>query len=89
MLTGVNTSIKSNVGMGKTARRKIGLWVVPFVLGVPFALLFMAGELLAWPLEKHRHRSFPIWLLWNLIRAALPTVLLFLAILLLLRWRRH
>ncbi len=50
------------------ARTRVGLWIVPFVLGLPFALLFMLGDLIARPLEKHRHEHLAVWLLWNLLR---------------------
>jgi|GEM_PF-5590241 len=50
---------------GKT---RLGLWVIPFVLALPFLPLLFAGEVLAWPLQKHRHRNLAFWLLFNLLR---------------------
>ncbi len=54
-----------------------GVW---FVLLLPFSLVFMFGDLLAWPLAEHRHRSVPCWLLWNLLRLSIPIAILLLGV---------
>ena len=73
-------------------RTKVGLWVIPFVLTMPFVLLLMGGELLARPLEKHRHKSVSAWLLWNIARllgGLLAAVLLGALGGLVIGWLRH
>ena len=47
--------------------RRVAFWA-----SLPLALVLMTGELLAWPLAKRRHSSFPAWLLYTTLRFALP-----------------
>lgn len=51
--------------------RKVLFWA-----SLPFAPFFMAGDILAWPLEKHRHSSLPLWLLYTALRFAVPGAVL-------------
>ena len=51
------------------------LWPILFVLAIPFALLFMLGDLVAKPLEKHRHKNVPVWLLWNFLRMSVVWII--------------
>jgi hypothetical protein len=61
--------------------RKVVFWA-----SLPLALFFIAGGILALPLEKHRHSSLPVWLLYTVLRFAVPgAVLGFLAVWLLRR----
>lgn len=50
------------------------------VLGMPFAILFMSGEILAAPLEKYRHSNLLIWLLWNTLRMSVPLAIIFFSV---------
>ena len=43
-----------------------------FVLTIPFAVAMALGDILAAPLEKHRHSTFAVWLLWNMVRLGAP-----------------
>jgi hypothetical protein len=47
------------------------------ILGMPFAILFMAGEIIAAPLEKYRHSNVFVWLLWKLLRMSVPIAIIF------------
>ena len=49
---------------------------VLFWASLPLALFFMAGGVLALPLEKYRHSSLPVWLLYTLLRFAVPGAVL-------------
>jgi hypothetical protein len=49
---------------------------VCFWLSLPVALFFMVGGLFALPLERHRHSSTPAWLLYTVLRFALPGAIL-------------
>ena len=49
------------------------------------ALVFMLGDLLAAPLEKHRHHNLVTWLTWNLLRMSVPIALIIVCLGLLIR----
>jgi hypothetical protein len=51
--------------------RRVAFWA-----SLPLALVLMTGELLAWPFAKHRQSSFLAWLLYRILRFALPGVIL-------------
>lgn len=46
------------------------------VISVLFVTLLpmLIGELIAQPLEKHRHKSVAIWVIWNVLRISVPIV---------------
>lgn len=50
------------------------------ILGMPFAILFMSGDILAAPLEKHRHSNLLVWLLWNALRMSVPIAIIFFSV---------
>jgi hypothetical protein len=51
--------------------RKVLFWA-----SVPVALFFMIGGILAWPLDKHRHSNLAVWLLYTILRFAVPGAIL-------------
>jgi hypothetical protein len=51
--------------------RKVLFWA-----SMPLALFFMLGGILASPLDKHRHSSLPVWLLYTVLRFAVPGAIL-------------
>ena len=81
---------KPNPSPTQSQRRKIGLWVIPFVLAIPFALLFILSDaVIAKPLEKHRHKNTAVWLLWNFLRMSLPLAVLVVMFIVIGRLRHH
>lgn len=42
------------------------------ILMLPVGLLFMLGDVLAAPFEKHRHANIYIWLVWHFLRMSVP-----------------
>ncbi len=58
---------------------------VLFLIGVPFAIVFMFGEVLAAPLERHRNSNIVVWLLWNFLRMSVPIAIIIVAVFMLIR----
>jgi len=54
-----------------------------FYVTVPFGLLFVVGDFVATPLEKHRHSSVTLWLCWTFVRLSIPLMLVAAGVLLL------
>ncbi len=51
--------------------RKVLFWA-----SLPLALFVLVGDMLAWPLAKHRNSSLPVWLLYTVLRFAVPGAVL-------------
>lgn len=42
------------------------------------SLPMFLGDVLAWPLEKHRHKNLTAWLIWNFLRLSVPIAIIIL-----------
>lgn len=64
----------------------IGLAIVlMIVLTLPQTL----GDLLAWPLERHRHKNTALWLAWNFLRLSVPIAICIVCIIWLIDFLAH
>jgi hypothetical protein len=56
---------------------------------IPVGMLFVAGDFIATPLEKHRHSNVLLWLLWTLVRFVSPLAIVAVVTVLLVKLLAH
>ena len=60
----------------------MGAVMVVFVI---VSLPMFIGDAIAWPLERHRHKNFPIWFTWTMLRLSIPVAIITLCVIFLVR----